>query len=114
MRAAHGLPHRRVEDARIVRVDREVDRARALVAVQHALPRLPAVARTEHAAFGIWSVRVPERRDVRRVGILGMDADLADVARLLEAEMRPGLARVRRAVHAVTVRDVAADAALAH
>jgi hypothetical protein len=59
-------------------------------------------------------MRVSERRDVHRVVIFGMDADLTDVARVLEAEMRPGLARIGRAVHAVAMRHVPADAALAH
>ena len=100
---AHGLPDRRVEDARIVRVHRDVDGPGTLVAIEHALPRLAAVARAEHAALGVRSMRVPERRDVDGVGILGMDAELADVARALEPEVRPRLARIGRAVHAVAV-----------
>ena len=103
VRTSHGFPDRRVEDPRIVGVHRDVDRARALVPVEHALPRLAAVARAEDAALGVGPMRVPERRDVDGVGILGMDAELADVARALEPEVRPGLARVGRAIHAVAV-----------
>ena len=59
-------------------------------------------------------MRVTECRDVDRVRILGMYADLADVARVLEPEMRPRLTGVGRAIHTVAVRNVAADAAFAH
>ena len=103
VRTSHGFPDRRIEVPRIVRVHRDVDRARALAPIQHALPRLPAIARAEHAALGVGPMRVPERRDVHGVGILGMDAELPDVARALEPEVRPGLARVGRAIHAVAV-----------
>src|SRR5207302_2653581 len=53
-------------------------------------------------------------RDVRGIRVARVHADPADVSRVIQAQMRPGLPRVGRAIHAVTVRDVAADAALAH
>src|SRR5579872_6030739 len=52
---------------------------------------------------------VSERRDVDDVGIVGIDANLGDVLRLGEADLRPGLPGVRRLVRAVTLDDVAAN-----
>ena len=113
-RPADRLPEGRVHDPRVVRVDREVARARALAPIEDALPGLAAVARAVHASLGVRAVRVPERGHVCRVRVLGMHADLRDVPRPLETEVRPALARVGRAVHPIAVRHVAADAALAH
>src|SRR5581483_110106 len=111
---ADRLPEGRVDDPRVVRIQGEVDRARPIVPVEHALPGRAAVARAVDAALRVGAVRVPERRDVDGVRVAGMHADLADVARALEPQVRPGRARVGRAVHPVAVRHVAADAALAH
>jgi hypothetical protein len=57
---------------------------------------------------------MPERRDVHDVGIGRVDADLGDVARRPESKVPPRRAVVVRAVHAVAVRDIPADAGLAH
>src|SRR5512134_400128 len=57
---------------------------------------------------------MPERGDVHDVRVERVDTDLRDVARLGEAEVSPGLASIVRAVNAVAMRDVAADARLAH
>ena len=113
-RDAVRLPERGVQDVRVLRVHRQVDRAALVVAVQHLPPRLPAVRRLEHAALGVAPRRVPEGRDVGDVGVLRIDADLRDRLRLGEAEVRPRLAAVGGAVDAVALHDVAADAGLAH
>src|SRR6185369_11952191 len=55
-----------------------------------------------------------EGRDEYDFRIGRMDADLRDVLRRCEADVRPGLARVRRFVNAIARHDVAADAALTH
>src|SRR6185503_20292601 len=57
---------------------------------------------------------VAEGGHVHEVGIARMHADAADLHRLAQAEVRPRLAGVARAVDAVAVGHVAADAALAH
>src|SRR6202022_3118055 len=111
---ADRLPERRVDDARVRRIDAHVDAAGFRSAGQDLLPRLAAITGAKDAAFGVGPVRVSERGDVGRVGILRMHPDLADVPRVLESEMRPRLAAVGRAVRPVPVRDVAADAGLAH
>src|SRR5438105_11536031 len=62
-RRAPRLPHRSIDDAWIARLEREVDRAGVLVPVERPGPVFAAVDRTEHAAFGIRSVRVAECGD---------------------------------------------------
>src|SRR5215471_5058298 len=57
---------------------------------------------------------MPEGGHIDEVGIGGMDTDAADVAACLKTAVRPGDAGVGRAVDAVTVGDVGANAALAH
>ena len=114
VRAADRLPEGREHDPRVRRVDREVDAAGRCAAGEDFLPGLAAVLRAEDAALGVRAVRVAERRDERGVGIARIDPDLSDVPGVREAEVRPGLTAVGRAVHPVAVRDVAADAGLAH
>src|ERR1700757_1450915 len=55
------LPQRGINDAWIVRIEADIDRAGVLVLVQHLRPGLAAIGRTEHAAFGIRPEGVPER-----------------------------------------------------
>ena len=88
--------------------------AGVLVAKEDALPGLAAIARAIDAALLVRAMRVTERGDVDEIGILRVDAHLADVARLREAAVRPGLAAVGGLVDAVAVRDVAANRRLAH
>src|ERR1019366_10543052 len=65
------------------------------------------------AALGVRTKGVSKGGDERDVGIARVDDDRTDVARVLEADIRPGAAGVGRFVHAVTVRDVAAKAGFA-
>src|SRR5262249_20215670 len=114
MGAALRLPEGGVEDARVGRVHREVDRAGFVAPEEELLPALAAVLRTIDAALAVRPPGVAERRHVDEVGVLRVDTDAGDVARLGEAEVLPAPAAVGRAVDAVAVGDVAADAALAH
>ena len=54
-----------------------------------------------------------ERGDIHHVRIRRMHADLGDVLRLGEADVRPRLASVRGLVGTVALNDVAADIRLA-
>ena len=112
-RPADHLPERGVEDARVGRVDAEVDGAGLGVAEQHLLPGRAAVARAEHAALLVRPEGVAERGHVDQIGVVRIDADAADVARVGQADAAPGRAAVGRPVDAVAVRDVDADARLA-
>ena len=112
-RRAPRLPHRRVDRLRVAGLERKVDRAGRVVVAEHALPRCAAVARAEHAAFGVRSVRMTERRDEHRVRIGGIDDDPADLLAVVEADARPRMAAVARAVHAGALRDVRAHVGFA-
>ena len=108
------LPHRRVHHARVLAIDRDVDRAGLGVAEQHLLPGLAAVDRLEHAALVVVLAVAAEVGDEDDVGVGRMDADLRDRVGVVEADVRPGLAGVGGFVDAVAAHDVAADAGFAH
>ncbi len=114
VRPALGLPRPGEDDARVVRVDREVVDTGPLGDEEDVVPGLAAVQRAVEAALGVRAVGVPEGGDVDAVGIARVNAHLADVARLLQPEVLPGLAGVGAAVDAVAVADVATDRGLAH
>lgn len=57
-------------------------RRRRRIAVEDLLPSLAAVLGAEHAPFLVGPQRVAERRKIDNVGIVRMNADLADVAAL--------------------------------
>ena len=107
------LPHGRVHDAGVRRVQRQVDCAGLVALVQHLLPRIAAVLRPEHPALLVRPERVPESSDVDQVRVRRMDSDPRDVPRVLQTHVLPRLARVRGPVHAVAVGNIAADAGLA-
>ena len=108
-RRALELPHRREEDARIGRIDREVDRAGGVVEEEHLLPRLAAVGRAEDAALRVRSEGVAHRGDEHAVGVARVDDDVADLLRVVEAEMLPAVAAVGRAIHARAVGQIFAQ-----
>src|SRR5262249_12467058 len=89
------------------------NRAGVVVAVENLLPAFAAVLGAEDAAFLVRSVRMPERRDVHEIGFGGMDTDARDGRRVMEAHVQPRLSRVGRAVHAVSLHDVAPKLGLA-
>ena len=107
------LPERGEDRPRVGRVEGEIDRARVLVLEENARPAPAAVLRAEDPALGVRPVRVAERRDVDEVGVARIHDDPPDLPRGLETDVRPGLAPVRRAIHAVAVRDVRAHVGLA-
>src|SRR4029453_1338387 len=78
--AAH-LERGRVERVRVARIEHEVDGAGVLIAVQHLLPALAAVLGAEHAAIGIRTPAVAERRHPRDVGIGRVHLQAADLTR---------------------------------
>ena len=107
-------PQARVEDGGVAGVEGEVRRPRMLVQVQHPLPVRPPVGGAVHAALRVGAEGVPERGHVHAVRVARVDADLADVSGVGEAEMRPAPAAVGGLVNPVAVGDVGPDGALAH
>ncbi len=112
-RLADHLPERGVQHVGVGRVHRQVARAGRVVLEQHLGPGLAAVGRLVNPAFGVGPERVALGRHVRDVGLRGVDPYARDLARVREANGRPGLAGVGRFEHAVAVRHVAADGVLA-
>ena len=106
-------PHPGEEDARVLRVHRDVGAAGVLVGEERLGPGLAAVGGAEDAALLLRAVGVAERARQHDVGILRVDHEARDAAGLLQAHERPGLAGVHGLVDALAERDVAADLALA-
>jgi hypothetical protein len=98
---AAALVGHRVDDGRILGIDADVDAARVLVDEQHALPRGAAIERSIQAALVVRAPEPTEGGDEHPVGVAGVDRDVADLERLLEAHAGPGLAAVLRLVDAV-------------
>src|SRR5438309_469255 len=71
------------------------------------------VIAAEDTALGVRAVSVAESGDKSDIGIRGMDDDLADVARVFQSNVVPGLAAVVRTIDAVAEGDVAANAGFA-
>ena len=103
------LPDGGVEHAGVGRVHRDIVRTGAVAFEEDVLPRGPAVTRAIHAPVGVRSPRMTERRDVGGVGIVGMHEDITDMARGGKADICPGASAVSGLIHAVTMRDIAAD-----
>ena len=71
--------------------------------------RLAAVFRAKDAAVGIRRRMMPECGDVDDVRVRRMNADLGNILRVDQPDLRPRLARVRGLVGSVALNDVAAD-----
>src|SRR6266481_2356068 len=82
------------QDVRIGRNESEVDGSGLVVLEENFLPRFAAVGGTEDSARFVGAVSVTHRRDEEDVGICRMDDDPGDVSRILEADVRPGLAAI--------------------
>ena len=107
------LPHRRVDDVRVGRVDVDVLAAGVHVFEKHALEALAAVGRTKDAALLVRPVRVAKRRDEQPVRVPRVDRQLGNLLRIAQAEMRPCLAGIGGPVDAVADGEVRARQALA-
>ncbi len=112
-RRAPCLPQRCKQNVGIMRIESHVDAASVFVLVQNFLPGLTAVGRAEDAALRVRTIGMAEGRNKCNVRIRGIHDDFADGARVAQSHVLPGLAAIQRLVHAVAVRDVAANAGLA-
>src|SRR5262249_15432864 len=107
------LVRRGVEHVRIPRVECEIGYARLVRDLEDLLPRLTAVRGLVQAAVAAVVPQRALRRDVDDRGIAGVDDDLADVLRFLEADLVPALAAVQRLVDAVAITDASLAVVLA-
>ncbi len=94
-------------------VHANVDDAGLVVEVPDSFPGLAAVDGLVQAALLAGAVQPAEGADVDDVGVGGMNDDLADLERLLEAHVAPGLAAVGGLVDAVAVGNRVARVVLA-
>src|SRR5262249_6499516 len=102
-----------VERVRLGGGDGDIDAAGVLRPVQRMLPRLAALAGPGPAALPAPRPEVTDRCAVSHVRILRVDDDAADVVRVAQAHVRPGLAGVGGLVDAVAPGDGVARVALA-
>src|SRR6266581_1568385 len=112
-RSAVAFPHRSKENVGILRIKNDVDAAGAVVQVENFLPGFAAIAGAENSALGVFAVGMAQSGDEGDVGIGGMNDDLADVARVFQPNVVPGLAGVVRTVNTITEGDVATNAGFA-
>src|SRR5439155_20877818 len=97
-------PHAGVNDVRVGGIDVDVGAPGLVVHEQHFLPALAAIARLEHAALVVRAPLVPHAARVGYVRIARVDADARDAIGIVEPEVRPRLAAIVAAVHAVAER----------
>src|SRR5437588_430444 len=83
------LPERGVHDARVVRIEADIDRAGLLVLVEDLAPGLAAVGGAEHPALGVGAEGMAEGRDQNDSGIRRVDDQRADLAGVPEADVAP-------------------------
>src|SRR5579864_2219199 len=88
-------------------------RSRVLALVQDLVPGLSPVVRPEYTPIGVWPKRMSQRGDVHDIRIFRMNPYLAYMTSIPQTDVLPRAPGICRAVDAVTVRDVVADAAFA-
>src|SRR5206468_6321254 len=71
-------PHARKQNARIVRIHGDIGAARAFIDEEHPLPRFAAIGGAKDTAFGLGTIRMPERGCQHYVWIPGIDYDPPD------------------------------------
>ena len=112
-RIVANLPGRRVDDLGVLRIRRQVDRARVLVDEKRRSPVLAAIGGPENASLPVCAEDVAERGHQDDVRIAQVHEDAADVPGRRETAVRPGPAAIVRAEDAVTGNDVVARLRLA-
>ena len=81
---------------------------------QHVFPGLAAVGGAEYATLLVRPKGMPQGRYVDNVRVVRMDANTRDVARVLQPEVRPGLAAIGGFVYTIAVRHIEANAGFTH
>ncbi len=98
---AQPVPRGGEEDVRVLGVQLQVDEARGVVDGEHLLPAPAAVGRPVDAPLRVGAPEVAEGGHPRRLRVVGMDGDAADLGGLLEPDVLPAPAAVGGAVDAV-------------
>src|SRR5829696_547666 len=106
---AMGFPDSSVKNSRVGLVETEINRAGFIADVENLAPGCATVLALEHAALGVGSEGVTQRRDPHDIRVVRVDANLADVARFAQPNVAPASAGVGTAIDAVAVGDIDAD-----
>ena len=109
-------PQRGVQHARILRIDRNLNRADIIRIVrlkQNLLPRRAAVGRAIQPALRIRRVYIPQRRDIHAIRIRRVHHHASNLPRAFKSNVRPSLARVGRFEHSDAVGMLRANIRLA-
>ena len=99
-------PESREESLRVAGIHDDIGGAGVFVLIQNLLECLASIERTENTAFGVRAVGVPLGCHKYAIRIFRIDDDSGDLLRIVEAKVRPGLARVRGFVNPVADRKV--------
>ncbi len=92
-RSVH-LPHRRVNDVRVFRVDHHVIRAGLCVNVQDAIPGFAAVGGFEDAACFVVLEHMAQRGNIYRIRATRVDSNRGDRMRVAQTGVAPRFSRV--------------------
>ena len=95
---------------RIRRVHRHGGSSESFIHVENLLPRRSTIVRAIHASLGAWGPGESLRRGINGLRVLRMHSHLGDLAGVAKPRVRPGLARIARAIDAAAEDHVAADA----
>src|SRR6185369_16705737 len=98
------LISRGVKSSGTLRIDCDIDYAGVFVDKQRLRPRLAAIGCLVDSAFAIWPPQVADYRDVNDVWIARVDNDPANMLRIPEPHVLPGLAAVERTIDTVAPR----------
>ena len=107
------VPHRGVDDVRILRVHVQIGTAMSIIHEQRPAPRLAGIARHEDATFRIRPADMPHRADEDRARVSRADLHARNVARVTKADETPARTAIRRLVHPASERHRIADVRLA-
>ena len=77
------------------------------------LPGFSAIDRFVNAALGVGAVSVSQHADKYNICVVRIDHDAADLARIFQPDVVPGLSRVARFVYAVPGSEVRANVGFA-
>src|SRR5436309_8616971 len=82
------------------------------VLIQHLFPGCAAIGGAEHAALRVGTIRVSLRGYQHGGGTMRINNDAADVARVTQSNVGPGLTAIAGFIHAVPVSEIRAEVGL--
>jgi len=107
------VPGGREDDLWMVDGHGQIRGADVRAEIERFRPTRATIARLEDAPLGIRAVGMPQSGDIHDVGTLGIDDNLADLPRVAETEVRPGLAAIGGLVDAIARGKIGTDVGLA-